>query len=154
MNILKSAAVLGLALAAAPVAASAQTTPAVATALTQAPITITSCDVSPYEPVPGRRFYYPSAGVGNVNRYTDGLHIAYVNTTPKVVSRVAFTVNYRGDVQHVVDAGTFAPGTTIDHAFGQYTGIAYRGSEPNRCRVSAVQFTDGTMWQAFPESHI
>ena len=143
MNTLKIAAAVGFALAVAPIAASAQTKP----------IAITSCQVLQYERTPGRPYWYPwSAGpFGSI--YTDSVDIAYVNKTSQTISRVAFTVNYRGDIEHVVDAGTFSPGVTINHTFGQFTGLAYLGSRPNSCRVAAVRFTDGTEWDAKPTRH-
>lgn len=144
MNIIKGAvAALGVVLAAAPLAASAQTPAA-------SPIAITSCNVLRYERVAGRRYWYPWSFPPYQSLYTDGVEINYVNQGPKVANRIAFVVNYRGDVQHVVDAGTFSPGAPIDHTFGQFTGDAFLGGRPNACRVAAVRFTDGTMWHAQP----
>jgi hypothetical protein len=142
MKTVKIAAALSLALAAAPLAASAQTPPL--------PIAITRCSVLQYQGLEGRRFWYPwpSRPFGSI--YTDGLHIAYVNRSPVPVSRVVFSINYRGDVEHVVDAGTFSPGVTIDHTFGQFTGLAFLGDRPNSCRVAAVRFADGSAWRAVP----
>ncbi len=64
------------------------------------------------------------------------------------IDRVVFVVNYRGDKEHVVDAGTFSPGVTINHQFGDFEGDAYIGAKPNSCRVAAVRFTNGTAWRA------
>jgi hypothetical protein len=144
MNVLKIAAALGLALAAAPLAASAQIAP------TRAPIAITRCSVMQYQGVEGRRFWYPWAAISYDSIYTDGVEIAYVNRTSLPASRVVFSVNYRGDIERVVDAGTFSSGVTIDHTFGQFTGLAFLGSRPNACRVAAVRFADGTAWRAVP----
>jgi hypothetical protein len=143
MRIVKGAtAALTLALVAAPFAANAQTPP---------PIQITNCEVAQYMPTQVRPFWYPWGGprpYGSI--YTDGLNISYVNRTKKVADRVAFAVNYRGDAERVVDTGTFSPGVTIDHQFGQFTGLAYLGTQPNSCRVAAVRFSDGTVWRAQP----
>jgi hypothetical protein len=79
--------------------------------------------------------------------YTDGLRIVYVNHGPLPANRVAFLVNYRGDVQHVIDVGTFSPGVAIDHSFGQFTGDVWQGDKPNVCRVAAVRFADGSVWR-------
>jgi hypothetical protein len=147
MNSLKIAAALSLALAAAPLAASAQTAP------TPTPIAITKCQVQQYQGLEGRRFWYPWAYSRYDSIYTDGVEISYVNKTPLPASRVVFAVNYRGDVEHVVDAGTFSPGVSIDHTFGQFTGLAFLGVRPNSCRVAAVRFTDGTAWRAVPMPH-
>ena len=139
MKSIKFAAVaLSLVFVAVPFAASAQTSP---------PIAITDCSVQQYHPVSGP-FWYPWGPRVFGSIYTDGLRIAYVNKTQKVADRVAFVVNYRGDVEHVVDVGTFSPGVTIDHSFGQFSGLAFLGSRPNVCRVAAVRYTDGTTWRA------
>jgi hypothetical protein len=142
MNIMKIAAALSLTLAAAPVAASAQTS--------SAPITITSCRVQQYQGVQNRRFWYPWSSRPYGSIYTDGLEISYVNQSPLTASRVVFSVNYRGDIEHVVDAGTFSSGVSIDHTFGQFTGLAFLGTRPNSCRVAAVRYTNGTAWRAAP----
>ncbi len=130
MNTLKLAAALSLALAAAPLAASAQTPP---TPPTPSPIAITTCSVLQYQGIYNHRFWYPwpSRSYGSI--YTDGVQIAYVNKSSLPASRVVFSVNYRGDIEHVVDAGTFSPGVTIDHTFGQFTGLAFLGQRPNSC---------------------
>ncbi len=143
MNIIKLAAALSLALATAPLAASAQTQP----------IAIRTCSVLQYQSAVGRPFWYPWPARTFGSIYTDGIQISYVNQTQKTASRVAFLVNYRGDVEHVVDVGTFSPGATINHTFGQFSGLAYLGSRPNGCRVAAIRFTDGTAWRLHPMPH-
>jgi hypothetical protein len=145
MNIIKGAA------AAAAAAITLSAVPFAASAQTSAPIQITSCDVQQYVPTQVRPFWYPWGGpfpYGSL--YTDGLHISYVNRTQKTIDRVAFAVDYRGDVQRIVDAGTFSPGVTIDHEFGQFTGLAFLGNQPNSCSVAGVRFTDGSVWHAQP----
>ena len=136
----RSAAALSLVLVALPFAANAQT---------PAPIAITDCSVQQDRPA-GGPYWYPWGPRVFGGLYTDGLRIAYVNKSQKTANRVAFVVNYRGDVEHVVDVGTFSPGVTIDHGFGQFTGLAFLGARPNACRVAAVRFTDGTVWRANP----
>jgi hypothetical protein len=142
MKIIKFAAGFSLALAAAPLAAGAQTAPT--------PVAISSCRVMQYQGVEGRRFWYPWSSRPYGSIYTDGVEISYVNKAPLTASRVVFSVNYRGDIEHVVDAGTFSSGATIDHTFGQFTGLAFLGTRPNSCRVAAVRFTNGTAWRALP----
>jgi len=144
MFTVKLAAALSLALAAAPLAASAQTPP------TPAPIAITTCSVLQYQGYDNRQFWYPWPAQRYSSIYTDGLEIAYVNKSSLPASRVVFSVNYRGDIEHVIDAGTFSPGVSIDHTFGQFTGLAFLGQRPNSCRVAAVRFTNGTAWRAIP----
>jgi hypothetical protein len=144
MKIPKIAAALSLALAAVPLAASAQTPTATL------PIAITNCSVLQYQGYEGRQYWYPWTYRDFGSIYTDGVHVAYVNKGPLTASRVVFSVNYRGDVEHVVDAGTFSPGVTIDHTFGQFTGLAFLGQRPNSCRVAAVRFANGSAWRAVP----
>jgi hypothetical protein len=142
MNIINIAAALSLTLAAAPIAASAQTSPA--------PIAIASCRIQQYQGVEGRRFWYPWSSRPFGSIYTDGVEISYVNKSPLTASRVVFSVNYRGDIEHIVDSGTFSPGVTINHTFGQFTGDAFLGTRPNSCSVAAVRYTNGSAWRAVP----
>jgi hypothetical protein len=123
-----------------------------------APVKIQKCSVLQYQP-PQRGFRRPYpywydygyAGplVPQGSPYTDGLAISYVNTSNKVADRIVFGVNYRGDFEHVVDAGTFSPNVTIDHTFADvFSGYAYIGSKPNSCVVRVVRFRDGSTWHA------
>ena len=112
------------------------------------PIAITTCQVLQYTPTTSHPFWRPFGPYPYGSVYTDGIQIGYVNRSPKTATRVAFQANYRGDVQHIIDAGTFSPGVTINHTFGNYTGDAWLGPNPNSCRVVAVRFTDGTFWRA------
>jgi hypothetical protein len=111
------------------------------------PIAITNCSVLQYVPTGPYPFWRPFGPYPNRSLYTDGLRIAFINRGPQVASRVAFLVNYRGDVQHVIDAGTFSPNVTIDHTFGEFTGDAWLGPKPNVCRAVAVRFRDGSVWR-------
>jgi hypothetical protein len=102
-----------------------------------------------YVPTGPYPFWRPFGPYPNRSLYTDGLRIAFINRGPQVASRVAFLVNYRGDVQHVIDAGTFSPNVTIDHTFADvFSGYAYIGSKPNACTVRVVRFSDGSTWRA------
>ena len=115
----------------------------------QAPISVRSCTVQQYQFATRRQFWYWETGPGRYGSvYTDGLKISYVNTSPKVANRVAFLVNYRGDVQHVIDVGTFSPGAGIEHSFGEFSGLAHLGPKPNVCKPIAVRFADGSVWHA------
>jgi hypothetical protein len=80
--------------------------------------------------------------------FTDGIRIQYINRGPQIATRVAFSVNYRGDIERIVDAGKFSPGVTIDHTFGQFEGDVWLGPRPNYCRVVAVRYVDGSVWRA------
>ncbi|HTW85563.1 MAG TPA: hypothetical protein VMD91_15945 [Candidatus Sulfotelmatobacter sp.] len=113
-----------------------------------APIAVTSCTVLQYQPVRAHPFWNPWFVPPNGSPYTDGLQITYVNRSSQPATRVAFLVNYRGAVEHVVDEGTFSPGVSITHTFGQFNGYAYLGPRPNVCRPVAVRFADGSIWRA------
>jgi hypothetical protein len=71
------------------------------------------------------------------------VNVRYVNDQSKAISRIQFTLD---DGTKVTDVGTFSPGVTIDHSFG----IGY--AKARSCRVTAVQFTDGTSWQQSQET--
>jgi hypothetical protein len=112
----------------------------------RAPIAIQSCTVLQAQRV--HRFWYPFGPEIPVGApYADGIRIVYVNTAPVAANRVAFVVNYRGDVQRIIDAGTFSPNVTIDHTFGNFSGDAYLGPRPNACTARAVRFVNGSVWR-------
>jgi hypothetical protein len=112
------------------------------------PVTIKTCQVLQYVPTRARPFWSPFGPYPYGSPYTDGIRIAYVNHAPKAATRIAFVTNYRGDIQHIIDAGTFSQGATIDHTFGNYTGDAWLGPHPNSCSVAGVRFADGSVWRA------
>jgi hypothetical protein len=114
------------------------------------PIRITKCDILRYITVNAHPFWRPFGPYPYGSLYTDGIQIVYMNTSPKTATRVAFLVNYRGDVQHIIDVGTFSPNISINHEFGQFTGDAWLGPKPNVCRAVAVRFSDGTVWRRTP----
>jgi hypothetical protein len=112
------------------------------------PIAITSCQVLQYVPTRAHPFWRPFGPYPYGSPYTDGIQIAYVNHASQPAKRVAFETNYRGNIQHIIDAGTFSPGVTINHTFGDYTGLAWLGPNLNSCRVVAVRFADGSDWHS------
>lgn len=138
-----ASALMGSALAVAPATAQAATTP----------VAINSCNVlrwqRPVRPDYGyywRPFdYYPR--LGPQVPVTDGLSIDYTNHGPAAANRVEFQVDYRGEVEDIVDVGTFSPGVSIKHMFGNFSGLAYLGSRPNHCRVLAVRYASGQTWR-------
>jgi hypothetical protein len=112
----------------------------------QTPISIQSCTVLQAQRV--HRFWYPWGPAVPVGApWADGIRIVYMNVAPKTANRVAFLVNYRGDTQRIIDAGTFSPNVKIDHTFGNFSGDAYLGPRPNACTARAVRFVDGTVWR-------
>ena len=120
------------------------------------PVRIASCTVlraappvQPFYP----RYWYPYYGAipPQSAAVTDGIAITYTNAGTQVADRVAFDVNYRGQRDKIVDVGKFSPNVQIAHTFGNYEGLAFLGQTPDSCRVEAVRFVDGHVWQT---SHI
>lgn len=116
-----------------------------------APVTITSCTILQATRT-AYPFWYPFGPPAVARRapVADGIRIVYVNHGPLAANRVAFQVDYRGDVQRIVDAGTFSPAATIDHTFGNFSGDAFLGPSPNACVVRAVRFVNGSIWRQAP----
>ena len=148
------AAVTALGSTALAMPATAQTPAAPGAPATSAvPVKIDSCNVlqwqRPIRPDYGyywRPFdYYPR--VGPQVPVTDGLAINYTNHGPVAANRIEFQVDYRGEVEDIVDVGTFSPGVSIKHMFGNFSGLAYLGSRPNHCRVLAVRYEGGRTWR-------
>jgi hypothetical protein len=114
------------------------------------PIVITSCTML-QAPPSTTRFWYPFGPTLEINApVVDGVRIVYTNKGPVAANRVAFFVDYRGDKQRVIDAGTFAPNVAIDHTFGAFSGDAYLGPKPDACTAVAVRYADGTTWRVLP----
>lgn len=110
-------------------------------------IQVVSCTVLQQVSI-GPAFWYPYVpAVPHGTPFVDGVRIVYSVLNPISADRVAFDVNYRGDTQHIVDAGTFSTGATIDHTFGSFSGDAYLGPNPNSCTAVAARFIDGTTWR-------
>jgi hypothetical protein len=116
----------------------------------RSPIAITNCTVLQYVETPSYPFWRPFGRFVRGSSFTDGIRIQYVNRGPQAAMRVAFIVNYRGDIEHIVDAGIFSPGVSIDHTFGQFEGDVWIGPNPNSCRAAAVRYRDGSVWRAAP----
>ncbi|HTV72749.1 MAG TPA: hypothetical protein VME66_03460 [Candidatus Acidoferrales bacterium] len=116
--------------------------PAAIDAQTGSPIRIINCEVDQaLNPHPG--FIYHDFSI-----FTGGLEITFVNEAPKVADLVVFGVNYRGERERVRDKGTFSPGVTIKHEYGNFDDQVYEGPNPNHCGVLGVHFVDGTFWRA------
>jgi hypothetical protein len=115
-----------------------------------APVSVRTCTVLAYAPSSKNEFFYLQSGPpSQVNRaYSDGLHLAYVNTSRKVMTRVGFRVTYGGATQRVIDTGTISPGVTIDKTFGEFSGQAYLGSLQPTCTPIGARFKDGSVWRA------
>lgn len=143
-------------------AMTATLTIALATPATAAPVAIQQCSIlRAVRGNIGAYNYYPYGyygGFGGYNGFrgypgagapvTDGIRIDYKNTARKVADRVAFGVDYRGQRDVIVDTGTFSPGVSINHTFGEFSGLSYLGNRPNSCRVLSVRYKDGTIFRA------
>lgn len=114
----------------------------------RSPVAITECTVLQFVASGGYPFWRPFGPYPLESLYTDGIRISYINHGPQPATRVAFLVNYRGDIQRIIDVGIFSPNVTIKHTFGNFTGDAWLGPKPNACRVVAVRFVDGSVWRA------
>ncbi|HEV3086039.1 MAG TPA: hypothetical protein VGX96_02355 [Candidatus Elarobacter sp.] len=112
------------------------------------PIEIKTCTIL-QAAHPELPFWYPFGPTVVINTpVADGIRIDYVNHAPQPADRVVFVVDYRGDTQRIIDVGRFAPNVTIDHTFGNFSGDAYLGPNPNACAVRAVRYIDYTVWRA------
>ncbi len=123
--------------------------PSVARAQTP-PVSVRTCTVLAYAPSSKNEFFYLQSGPpSQSNRaYADGLHLAYVNTSRKMMSRVGFRVTYGGHAERIVDTGTVSPGVTIDKTFGEFSGQPYLGSLQPTCTPIGARFKDGSVWRA------
>ncbi|HXB82600.1 MAG TPA: hypothetical protein VNU22_04525 [Candidatus Acidoferrum sp.] len=106
--------------------------PAAATAATSStPVDIDECrivgnraDVSAYKPIV----------------------LSFTNRRPTAANVVAFTIDYAGRSERIIDRGSFMQNVRIDHAFAGFYNARYRGPSPSLCRVDYVGFADGTAW--------
>jgi hypothetical protein len=82
----------------------------------------------------------------------DGTRIVYILAGHRTASEVMFMVGYRNATQHylrrVTDAGSFAPGVTIDHTLPLYKDVTYAGSPTTTCYPTEVKWEGGTIWMA------
>lgn len=85
----------------------------------------------------------------------DGIDVRFTNNATKTASVVNIHTDINGTEQIIRDKGNFAPGVEIHHQFkagGQQFALpvvlkSALGSKPQvRCRVSSVQFADGSRW--------
>jgi hypothetical protein len=67
------------------------------------------------------------------------LHVRFTNDGNQPIKRIVFVLN---DGTRTVDAGTFAPGVTIDHTFARIP------SDADSCTLESATFADGTQWRA------
>jgi hypothetical protein len=74
--------------------------------------------------------------------------LSFTNRRAAAASVVGFTIVYAGLTQRIIDRGTFGENVRIDHTFGGFFDVPYRGAAPSSCRVDYVGFSDGTTWPA------
>lgn len=102
-----------------------------------APVLIKSCTVAKPKPM---------------SHMAGGTHIVYVNLGKYTASSVTFVVGYRNAAQHylrrVTDAGSFAPGVTIDHTLALYNDVTYAGATTSSCVPIEVKWAGGKIWMA------
>jgi len=72
--------------------------------------------------------------------------LSFTNRGATAANVVAFTIDYAGRTERIIDKGTFARNVQIEHAFAGFYNVRYRGPSPSICRVDYVGFSDGTGW--------
>ena len=82
----------------------------------------------------------------------NGTRIVYVILGHRTASSVIFAVGYRNASMHylrrVTDAGSFAPGVTIDHVLPLYNDVTYAGAPTSTCIPIEVKWAGGTVWMS------
>jgi hypothetical protein len=105
----------------------------VAALAVQSPVHVATCEIS--------------APIQELNMGTDigptvagryELHVRFTNDGNQPITRVVFALN---DGRTVVDAGTFAPGVTIDHK------LDLMPNDADSCRADSATLADGTQWR-------
>lgn len=76
-----------------------------------------------------------------------GVRIDYENVSNQVLTGVTFLINTRGNIEYVMDQGSFAPSVDIQHQFYTLFFPYYNAkTSPDACRVVRVRFAHGD-WQ-------
>jgi uncharacterized membrane protein len=88
---------------------------------------------------------YIVANRGFVSAYRP-IVLSFTNRQPTPANVVAFTIDYAGRTERIVDRGTFFQSVRINHTFDGFFDVPYRGPAPSSCRVDYVGFSDGTVW--------
>jgi hypothetical protein len=117
-----------------------------------APVTIGSCgpilEPTAYATEPPSFMGIP---IGSLTQTSAGMAISFVNASNKVATLVNFAVDSNGNHFVIRDVGTFSPGVTINHEYRNGGGQAFILpafiSPRVSCRVSSVEFADGTSWR-------
>lgn len=103
------------------------------------PVRIAACSVEPEYRLDN------TDGVPTSTILGTQLEIRFVNTASKPLSSVTFGVSEgSGATMQIVDAGTFAPGVSIDHTFRVPTLYADQAN----CTTNTAAFADGSNWTA------
>jgi hypothetical protein len=106
-----------------------------------APVLVKSCTVVKPKPL---------------SHMAGGTNIVYVILGQKTAASITFAVGYRNASGHylrrVIDAGSFAPGVTINHTLSLYNDVTYSGAQTTSCVPIEVKWAGGTVWIA-PSSH-
>jgi S1-C subfamily serine protease len=100
------------------------------------PVTVNDCSIL-YRYSYGRAFVAPR-----------GLKIEFTDESSKPVDLVTFAVTSNIGSATIRDVGEVDPGVETTHQFRQFDRTQLYGNPDVSCTVAAVQFTDGTVWQA------
>lgn len=88
---------------------------------------------------------------GLLTKTVGPLQIKFTNEGAKTVTVVRFVADLDGNQANIRDAGSFAPGITIDHKFKDLGGsihFAFSREPQPKCHVAFVKFDDGSIWSA------
>jgi hypothetical protein len=106
---------------------------------TTLPVSVVSCEQSSYN-------YNPSLEGPSVALQLDNLRISFVNRAALKATDVRFAVSTASGTQTIEDVGNFSTGAQITHNFAPaQTGLNF--SDPAKCAVQSVKFSDGSTWQ-------
>ena len=105
---------------------------------TQAPLTISTCEVGAMEPV-------APVDSGPV---MDGrtVYLSFTNTGTTTVDRATFNISHGGNRYTIVDVGRFTPGALIEHRFFGYANDRAPSEDAAACTVETTHFSNGTRW--------
>jgi hypothetical protein len=67
--------------------------------------------------------------------------LSFTNRGLTAAKVVAFTIDYAGRIERIIDRGTFVHNVRIDHTFAGFFDVPYRGAAPSSCRVDYVGFS-------------
>jgi hypothetical protein len=98
------------------------------------PVRISRCEISH-----STQELNVAADIGVTTVSVNELRVRFTDVSDQPVTRIVFALD---DGETILDVGTFAPATSVDHTFA----LDPNGAES--CNVESVTFRDGTQWSA------